>query len=465
MKGSMQYSVALTHSLHKKARQHLLRLDRQEDLCFALWYPSQGKERFTALLYRLILPKEDDRIVEGNVSFLPCYYERAIAEAIKANAGLAFMHSHPGPGWQGMSFDDIKAETNLAPSTKGATGLPLVGLTLGTDETWSARFWIKSKPKKYKKYWCSNVRVVGSQLSVSYADHLNPKPKFRKEQTRTISAWGKEKQADLARLRIGIVGAGSVGSIVAEALARMGIKNITLIDFDRVKFINLDRLLHATRMDALLQRSKVSVLAQALCKSATAEKFHVDKFKRSIYDEEGFRAALDCDVLFSCVDRHLGRSILNFIAYAHLIPVVDGGVRVETKKENELKRADCGAYIASPGRRCLECLNQYDPGLVQAEKEGYFDDPKYIQGLEKSSLKGNENVFAFGLCAANFEILQMLMMVIAPMGISNAGSQIYHFVPGILDVLNSDKCNESCLYPSFIAKGDRVKEKFTRPHK
>lgn len=465
MKGTMQYSVALTHSLHEEAKKHLLRLDGQEDLCFALWYPSQGKKRFTALLHQLILPKKEDRIVEGNVSFLPCYYERVVAEAIKVNAGLAFIHSHLGSGWQNMSFDDIKAETNLAPSSKGATSLPLVGLTLGTDGTWSARFWIKSKPKSYKKQWCSNVRVVGSQLAVSYADHLNPRPRFRKELARTISAWGEKKQAELARLRVGIVGAGSVGSVVAEALARMGIKQMTLIDFDKVEYINLDRLLHATKIDALLHRSKVSVLAQALRKSATAEKFHVDKFKRSVYEEEGYRAALDCDVLFSCVDRPLGRSILNFIAYAHLIPVVDGGVRVETTKEGELKRADWRAHIVSPERRCLECLKQYDPGLVQAEKEGYFDDPKYIQGLADNPFQQNENVFAFGLSAASLEVLQMLMMVIAPMGIPNAGSQLYHFVPGILDVSDVDRCNENCPYPELIARGDRAGIKVTRSHK
>lgn len=456
MRGIMEYSVALTHSLHEEAAKHLLRSDRQEDLCFALWYPSQGKKRSTALIHELILPKKNDRIVEGNVSFLPHYYERAVAEAIKANAGLAFMHSHLGPGWQGMSYDDIKAERNLASSSKGATGLPLIGLTLGTDGTWSARFWIKSKPKRYRRQWCSNVRVVGSQLSVSFADYLNPKPRFRREQTRTISAWGEKKQADLARLRIGVIGAGSVGSIVAETLARMGIKQITLIDFDKVEYINLDRLLHATRIDALLRRPKVSVLARALRRSATAEKFQVEKFDRSIYEEEGYRAALDCDVLFSCVDRPVGRSILNFIAYVHLIPVVDGGVRVETTKKGELKRADWRAHIASPERRCLECLKQYDPGLVQAEKEGYFDDPKYIEGLRNNPVRQNENVFAFGLSTASLEVLQMLMMVISPMGVSDGGSQLYHFVPGILDVSDVNKCDENCPYPSLTAKGDRT---------
>ena len=29
---------------------------------------------------------------------------------METNSGIAFMHSHPVPGWQDMSYDDIAAE-------------------------------------------------------------------------------------------------------------------------------------------------------------------------------------------------------------------------------------------------------------------------------------------------------------------------------------------------------------------
>src|SRR5438876_1060643 len=138
-----QYSVAFSSAVHSAATNHLIRPDGQEDLCFGIWYPSHGYSRVTALLHRLILPQDDERYVHGNASFLPHYFERAISEAVTAGGGLAFLHSHPSPGWQGMSGDDIKAERGHAAAAKGATGLPLVGLTAGIDGAWSGRFWEK----------------------------------------------------------------------------------------------------------------------------------------------------------------------------------------------------------------------------------------------------------------------------------------------------------------------------------
>lgn len=449
------YSVALASAIHAQAAEHLLRRDGQEDLCFAIWYPSYGRTRQSALLHRLVLPFDGERQVHGNASFEARYFERAVIEAAIAEGGLAFLHSHPAPGWQDMSGDDIRAEQGHAAAAKGATGLPLIGLTLGTDGAWSGRFWEKVRPRTYERRWCSTVRVVGEQLRVTYMNRLLTTPRLKEELKRTVSAWGQKKQSELARLRVGVVGLGNVGSIIVEALARIGIQHVVLIDFDTIEFVNLDRVLHATTSDVLLHRAKAEVIARAIRSSATADDFQADEVTFSIAEEEGFRAALDCDVLFSCVDRPLARSVLNFIAYAHMIPVVDGGIQIQSNGKMGLRRADWKAHIAGPGRRCLECLEQYDPGLVQADRDGFLDDPTYISGLPVDHpIRQNENVFAFSLSAASFEILQMLMMVVAPCGFANAAEQNYHFVPGIFDEPGFHTCVENCLYPRLVARGE-----------
>jgi hypothetical protein len=211
----MNYSVALTADIERKAAEHLIRLDRQEDLCFALWHPSQGRSRKSALIREILLPLTAERKVHGNATFTAGYFERAIGEALREGSGLAFMHSHPSPGWQEMSQDDVNAEEGHAAAVKAATGLPLVGLTIGSDGAWSARFWEKIGPRRFKRYSCQTVRVVGDDLRVTFNDNLLPPPRFRKNLDRTICAWGADKQKSLARLHMGVIGMGSVGSIIA----------------------------------------------------------------------------------------------------------------------------------------------------------------------------------------------------------------------------------------------------------
>lgn len=461
----MKYSTVIPEDLDLKLQSHLIREDGQEDAIFGLWVPSSGVDRYTALLNRSIPPLQGDRTVHGNVTVSQDYFLRAMNVALDQNAGLVLMHSHVGNGWQDMSRDDEETERYFAQRAYAVTGLPLLGLTIGLDGTWSARFWLRINRKKYRRYWCESVRVIGSDLKIYYNDNLMPKPSFKREFERTRSAWGGEIQSKLMRLKIGVIGVGGVGSIVAEALARMGIMNVTLIDFDSVEDVNLDRLLHATKKDANKSEAKVKVVSRSLKKGSTADKFHVKALELSVVEPEGFKHALDCDVLFSCVDRPWPRSVLNYIAYAHLIPVIDGGVQIKVNSQSKLKKANFGAHIAAPYRRCLACLEQYDPGLVAVEKDGLLDDPSYIAGLpEDNPFRHNENVFSFNLGAASLEILQFLSMIVSPLDVSNVGSQMYDFVTGHLNN-NYQTCEDNCPFPQLIAKGDRSGFNVTNNHK
>lgn len=450
------FSVVLTEELNDILLGHLIREDGQEDLCFATYLPSTGTERTTGILHEIILPIDGERKIHGNVGFMPHYLERAIKLATERKEGLVFIHSHPGPGWQGMSEDDIVAETRLAPAIKGATNLPLLGMTAGTDGAWSARFWIKNDQQKrtYDRHWCQSVRVIGKRLSITFNDFLLPPIFDSEKQLRTISAWGERTQEDLSQLRVGIVGLGSVGSIVAEILARTGISYFTLIDFDSVEKKNLDRLTNVFEKD--IGRAKVSAIRDAITRSSSSPKVTIREFDYSICEQQGFGSALDCDILFSCVDRPWPRQVLNFIAYAHLIPVIDGGILVRTNKTNtKMKGADWKAHIVGNGRVCLECLGQYKTENAKLEREGFLDDPSYIDGLENSEfVNAHENVFVFSSHLASMEVLQMLSFYIAPSGISDIGQQMHHFVTGRMGVKLGEECQENCSFKSMVSKGD-----------
>ena len=167
-------------------------------MCFAVWRPSRGASRLTALIVEPVLPRRGDRRVHGNASFTARYFERALGAAIEAGGGLALLHSHPGAtGSQGMSHDDAAAEGGHAGAALGGTGLPLIGLTLATgDGSWSARAWERSAPRTHEPVWCDPIRVTGRRLSIS-TRNADMSGRSREELDRTVAAWGEAVQRRL----------------------------------------------------------------------------------------------------------------------------------------------------------------------------------------------------------------------------------------------------------------------------
>ena len=454
----MKFEVALSAEANSASSGHLLQHykgnDLQEDLCFGLWRPSTGNQRYTALVYEILLPQEGERLLHGNASFQPKYLARAISSARQNHAGVAFMHSHPGTGWQGMSDTDVEAERDVLAYPAGATGLPLVGLTIGSDGYWSSRFWERDG-EGMRRHWCAKTRVVGPKSYRIYSnDHVETPPERKEVLRRTFDTWGHDAQSTISRLRVGIVGLGSVGSIVAEAVARIGVARITLIDPDSVEEHNLDRLLHATTKD--IGKPKVQVVATALDRNATAESVDIIALPKSVHDREAYVAVLDCDVVFSCVDRPLARDVLNFIAIAHMIPVVDGGVAIETDRpKDRLFSAHWRAHLVTPYHQCLRCSGQYNSSNVVMELDGSLDDPSYISNLPESEKDRNQNVFPFSLSVAALEINLMIRYMLSPDWWPLVRQQDYQFVTADLRTINNE-CDQHCSFRERRLKGDRV---------
>ncbi len=439
-----EHDAVLGEHLHKEALQ--------EDLAFAYWKPSIGQHRFTAIITELVLPADGDRLLHGNVAFLPQYLHRVLAE-VPEGCGIAFLHGHPQEGWQGMSDDDVVAERDrLAGAVGGRTGLPLVGLTRALDGTWSGRAWVRRAPRSYEKRAARSVRVVGPQLAISHHPD-EPAAVVTDSQVATLSVWGDVAQQQLVRARVGIVGLGSVGSLVAEALSRMGLRRLTYIDFDKLERRNLDRTAGSTDADVEADLLKVQLAARNAVHSSTATNLDLRPVAESVLSPAGLAAALDCDVLFSCVDRPWPRHLLNALAYSHLIPVVDGGVTARVKPDGTLQHVAWRIHTVGPGRACLVCLGQLRRSDVALDREGKLDDPDYIEGLseeDKAALSGR-NVFPFSMSVAAHEVLQLVGLITGFSRIGGTGPQTYDAYPGAMQVRPSAPCTEGCDFAELTA--------------
>jgi len=455
------FSIAIPMEINNKLISQLLRKDKQEDLVFALWIQSEGKERYTALINEVIYPEKKDRSVHGNVSFNYKYLIRVCSLAMKKNCGVALLHSHIGPGWQDMSFDDIGTERKTFINVDTTTDRPFVGLTLGTDGTWSGRIWYYSYENIVKHNWAFSVRVTGPSFKIYFNDRIISPRKVNTKTLRTVNIWGDQVHRDLTRLKIGIVGLGSVGSVVAEILARMGMASITLIDFDKVEDHNLDRSLGVYKED--IGKRKVDAVKRSIEKSATSDKIEILAIHDSIANEKGYRSALDCDILFCCVDKPRPRYILNHIAYAHLIPVIDGGILIEFDENRNLNFADWTVHTISPGMPCLHCLGAYHSSDVELEKSGKLKDSLYMQGLPDTHyLKSRENLSPFSMNLASMEIMHFIVLCTDLVDPAYYGEQKYRFKHGFLSRNYDVKCNKSCDFQNNIGMGDTIFELFDK---
>ena len=80
--------------------------------------------------------------------------------------------------------------------------------------------------------------------------------------TRIRALVGTDKMKKLQNATVMVFGCGAVGSFAIEALARSGVGNIILLDFDTVKESNINRQLFAT--DSSLKRAKIDIARERI---------------------------------------------------------------------------------------------------------------------------------------------------------------------------------------------------------
>ena len=454
-----RYSVAMDSEVNDRFVDHLIRNDGQEDLCLAVYAPSSGESRFTGLIRERVLPQPGERVVRGTVEFTGEYVLRVATMAAEQGGGLAILHSHPaGRRWQAMSAPDYDAESSYAALAQELTGLPLLGMTLaGQDHKWSARFWQTDSYPPSPTH-CESVRVVGSALSFSWNDRLVPIPPVTDRLSRTVDCWGPATQADLARMRILVVGCGTIGLDVAIRLAIAGINRLGALDFDLIEPWNLDRLLDARLWDVLLGRSKLEHADHVLRRNATADHFEFDAIDGSVCDAKIFARVLDYDLVVCAIDdRPWPRSILNTIPYSDLIPVIDGGVHVDLHSDSQtMRNATWRAHVLRPGRACMACNGQLQLGAVQADRQNLWNDPEYVAGIPETDRPRSQNVGLFAAGAAAGLLSQLTCFIANPSGFGEPGAVRFNLSTHWLEYLVIQPAEHCLVESQYLVGDDRV---------
>jgi hypothetical protein len=159
----------------------------------------------------------------------------------------------------------------------------------------------------------------------------------------------------------------STGSIVVEQLARLGVGEIILIDFDKLEERNLNRILNSSLAEIGLY--KVEMFANAI--RLYRPDCDVVALPRSIATPEAILAACEADLLFSCVDTAEGRHIADRLSAYFAMPLFDVGVAIPTEAAPRGGRRIAEVYgrvdYVYPGGSSLMDRGVYDAALLEAE--------------------------------------------------------------------------------------------------
>ena len=130
---------------------------------------------------------------------------------------------------------------------------------------------------------------------------------------------GKDGIEKIRRASVCIFGVGGVGSFVAEALARSGIGEITLVDFDTVSLSNINRQIPATEETVGMQ--KVDVMA-ARIRSINSEAKVITKNAFCTPENVHDLLPIKCDYIVDAVDTVSAKVAIILASKERDIPVI-----------------------------------------------------------------------------------------------------------------------------------------------
>ena len=104
---------------------------------------------------------------------------------------------------------------------------------------------------------------------------------------------------------------------------------------------------------------KAEVAAAHLHRIATARRPVARPVPLSVRTERAYRLAADADVIMCCVDNAEAREVLNHLAYANCLRLIDGGVLVESRER--LLSAKWRVHLIGPDMQLPAASDEVGP--------------------------------------------------------------------------------------------------------
>lgn len=453
--------------------------------------PSSGKDRLTYLVHD-VLPPQDGDIDYGtghSVQFKASYRKRALdrAREVGDDAGLLYVHTHPTFPFLSNDSPPTPSDGDLKTAREdlfkdaerlyGDSSVPLaVGIVQEESRKWTVLGYEFNTPNvaddigkpgygpdSGQPRRADAVRIVGEQFekrpgretAAGVAGASAPVNEGKLEST--VNLWGTGGQERLGALRVGLVGLGGGGSILAEHLARMGVGEMVLVDFDRIEHANLNRAQGATEADADAGIPKTEIAGRLARLGATVDHFRAHEEEASVVESRPDYGAidrlLDCDIIVHAAEGAWPTRVLDELAHAHLIPVISGGSNLLNEDGVLTDRARATNIVSGPRQPCQRCARHWNSERANNEMvdpDAGADD--YNLGGDTGDDERDPSTNAINLVVAGLMALRLQDFVL---GVSGQQVGIRRFLPGTWEMERGlAACNGDCEMKAILAEGD-----------
>jgi len=380
--------------------------DNKEAVAFAICSVARGVERTRLLVREIIsLPQSDYlKRSELQVAWTTKSLIPVLARLEKENLCLIKCHSHPSGRAEFSSVDDI-SDRSFLPNCYQWNPQGVHASLVMTEDNITARVVFEDGSFKH----ADTIQIVGERVAWYRKGKIfKPSP----EQQRLIQAFGEGTYRTLRNLRIAVVGASGIGSLVNEALMRTGVGEIVTVDPDHIDFVNLNRVLHSTKRDAKNKTTKTNLLARSVASAGFETK--ITELPFDLQTPEVIRHIAGCDLIMGCVDNREARQLLCRIAAFYLLPYIDAGVAIRAEASGKIESISTGIHYIQPGQSFLS-RGVFDTEALRSEALQRIDPNHFDEQLKQGYVLGVDverpAVMPLNMIAAGYAVMELLARI------------------------------------------------------
>jgi len=415
------WSLRISPKMMEELEAHLFPGDNDEHGAVIAAQVVRSRRGNMLLAMKLFVAKDDVDYVAGDIGYRKLtsdFVHRSVDYCASHRLAYLAIHCHGGNDEVEFSNTDLLSQKQGYPALLDILdGPPVVGLVFA-EKAAAGVVWLPDR----STYRLSYVRIPEKPQRVLYAKQASS-PLARAIYDRQSLIFGNVGQELLSSQKVGIIGAGGVGSLLVEYLARLGVGHLVVIDPERAAPSNTPRLVGSLRRDVVWLKNdalmyyfpkifftkKIKIAKRVAKKANPSIKFTA--MADSIVEPRAAQALKDCDFIFLAADSEQAKHVFSALVSQYLVAGTQVASKVSTNSETG-KVNDIYSVIRTfyPGSGCLWCNGLINSARLnnEAKSENERIRQRYVNDEEVHA----PSVITLNAVAASHAVDQYLFSTI-----------------------------------------------------